>query len=77
MTASTYAGGVLLLGASTYYVSPANGAWALTASTADTVDASAYADMHGATANADGSFTKSGASYWLEEERGVAKSVPK
>ena len=79
VTASTLAGdpGVLLLGASTYYVSPASGAWALVTATADTVTADAYAKMSGATANTDGSFTKGGASYWLTEERGVAKAVPK
>lgn len=77
VTASTYAGGLLLLGASTYYVSPASGSWALVTATADLVDAGAYPKLYGAAANTDGSFAKGGVSYWLVEERGVAKAVAK
>lgn len=82
VSACTYSGGLMrdTSGVANYcHVNSLTGAWNLVTAVADTVDATTFGLLSGATANADGSFTAaSGAAYWLEEARGnVAVAVAK
>jgi len=61
------------------HVNSLTGAWNLVTAVSDTVDASTFAALSGATAQADGSFTDTnGNAWWLEQGRGAtAMAVPK
>lgn len=71
---STYACLIDVAGAHKFpHVNTLTGAWEL-ASSGDTLGSATAAALHGATAQADGSFitASGGARYWLGEGRGVA-----